>query len=413
MEVLVLLPLGVHTEVHHCRVFHTGIPTDSEKDIWDKRSGSVGGRRVSCVLFGVHHIRCVHTKQCPGDVRIRILLTLAWRNDIVAADELVLLRESLVLVAWVGEDCVVVLGVCDCWSHGLLRSGYKLARYHLPVNNVHVLSHELFRVPLGVPSGAVCFEVVLSWPPLHFAIRTRDTDEPFQSALGWGFVVSSRFVVAVPIIFRRKANILCHAFGVTALEGFGVFPLVFSEGSQHQEFATSKGAELTPDPSGSWARICGRFHIRAAAGWIVCVFHWEQVLGRPISVSLVEVALLWVRAKLQRPRNILSDRPVRDPVCTPPVRTSRIQNPVAKPGRFLSCWTSHRFEMAQSSLRSSWHIHCAGIHRPGCCYERTEAAAILLQPASLGFALPVFPQPLDLWKMVRDQGVVAQSSATG
>ena len=124
-----------------------------------------------------------------------------------------------------------------------------------------------------MPSGAVRFEVVLSWPPLHLAICTRDTDEPFQCALGWGFVVSSRFVVAVPIILRRKPNILGHAFGVTALERFGMLSLVFATGSQHHGSAIINGQELTPDPSDSWAGICGRFHTQAAAGWTVYVFH--------------------------------------------------------------------------------------------------------------------------------------------
>jgi hypothetical protein len=124
-----------------------------------------------------------------------------------------------------------------------------------------------------MPPSAVRFEIVLSWPPLHLVICTCDTDEPFQSALGWGFVVSSRFVVAVPVVLRREPNILGHAFGVTALERFGVLSFVFAAGSQHHVFPQSKSQELTPDPSGSWARICGRFHIRAAAGWTVCAFH--------------------------------------------------------------------------------------------------------------------------------------------
>ena len=124
-----------------------------------------------------------------------------------------------------------------------------------------------------MPSGAVRFEVVLSWPPLHLAICTRDTDEPFQCALGWGFVVSSRFVVAVPVVLRRESNILGHTFGVTALERFGVLSFVFAAGSQHQLYSRGKGQELTPDPSDSWAGICGRFHTQAAAGWTVYVFH--------------------------------------------------------------------------------------------------------------------------------------------
>ena len=115
------------------------------------------------------------------------------------------------------------------------------------VSNVHVLLHKLLRVPLSVSPSAVGFEIVLPWPPLHLAICTRDTDEPLESTLGWRFVVSSRFVVAVPVVFRREANVLCHAFGVTALERFGVFPLVFAEDSQHQDFAARKGHELTPD----------------------------------------------------------------------------------------------------------------------------------------------------------------------
>jgi hypothetical protein len=143
----------------------------------------------------------------------------------------------------------------------------------LLVGNVYSLLHKLFRVPLGMPSSTVRFEIVLSWPPLHFAICTCETDEPFQRAFGWGFVVSSRFVVAVPVVLRREPNIFGHAFGVTALERFGVLSFVFTAGSQHQLFPQSKGQELTPDLSGFWAGICGRFHIRAAAGWTVCVFH--------------------------------------------------------------------------------------------------------------------------------------------
>jgi hypothetical protein len=130
-----------------------------------------------------------------------MLLTLAWRNDIVPADELVLLRESLLLVAWVGEDCVVVFGVCGYRSDGALRSDLELAMDRLHVDDLFVLFHELLRVPLSVPPSAVGFEVVLPWPPLHLAICTRDTDESLQSALGWRFVVSSRLVVAVPIVF--------------------------------------------------------------------------------------------------------------------------------------------------------------------------------------------------------------------
>jgi hypothetical protein len=198
---------------------------------------------------------------------------LAGRNGIVAADELVVMREGLLLVAWVGEDGVVVFGVGGCWSHGALRSGKESAVDHLLVDNVYSLFHKLFRVPLGVPSGAVRFEIVLSWPPLHLVICTCDTDEPFQRALGWGFVVSSRFVVAVPVVLRREPNILGHAFGVTALERFGVLSFVFAAWSQHRVLPQSKGQELTPDLSGFWARICGRSHIQAAAGWTVCVFH--------------------------------------------------------------------------------------------------------------------------------------------
>lgn len=124
-----------------------------------------------------------------------------------------------------------------------------------------------------MPSGAVRFEVVLSRPPLHLAVCTRDADETFQGALGWGFVVSSRFVVAVPVVLRRESNILGHTFGVTALERFGVLSLVFATGSQRQVFSQSKGQELTLDLSDSWAGICGRFHTQAAAGWTVYVFH--------------------------------------------------------------------------------------------------------------------------------------------
>ena len=101
----------------------------------------------------------------------------------------------------------------------------------------HVLFHEIFRDPLGVPPGAVRFEVVLPWPPLHLAICTRDTDEPFQSSFSRGLVVSSRFVVTVAIVFSRETNILFHTFGMTALERFGVFSLMFAADGQHQRFA--------------------------------------------------------------------------------------------------------------------------------------------------------------------------------
>jgi hypothetical protein len=39
----------LYADVHHCCVFHTGM-SDSEKDICDRRSGSVGGM-VSYVLL--------------------------------------------------------------------------------------------------------------------------------------------------------------------------------------------------------------------------------------------------------------------------------------------------------------------------------------------------------------------------
>jgi hypothetical protein len=107
---------------------------------------------------------------------------------------------------------------------------------HLPVNDVYVLFHEFFRVPLGVPSSAVRFEIILPWPPLHLSICTCDTDESFQRALGWGFMVSSRFVVAVTIVFCRESNILGHTFGMTALEWLRMFSLVFAASSQHQQY---------------------------------------------------------------------------------------------------------------------------------------------------------------------------------
>lgn len=95
-----------------------------------------------------------------------------------------------------------------------------------------------------MPPGAVRFEVVLPWPPLHLAICTRDTDEPFQGSFGRGLVVSSGFVVAVAIVLRREPNILFHTFGMTALERFSVLSLMFAVSGQHQRFATSRFKNL-------------------------------------------------------------------------------------------------------------------------------------------------------------------------
>jgi hypothetical protein len=71
-----------------------------------------------------------------------------------------LISIAVLLVAWVGEDSVVVFGVCPCRSYSTFRSGEELVVDHLPVDDAHVLFHEIFRVPLRV-SGARRF-VVLS-----------------------------------------------------------------------------------------------------------------------------------------------------------------------------------------------------------------------------------------------------------
>lgn len=140
----------------------------------------------------------------------------------------------------------------------------------LPVNALRVLFQEIFQIPFGVPPSAVRFEVVLPGPPFHLAICTRHADEPFQRALGRGFAVSPRFVVAVPVVLRREPNVFRHTCGVTALERFGVLSLVLATECQHQDLATSKVQELTPDLSDSWANNRGRFDTRVAAGWTFC-----------------------------------------------------------------------------------------------------------------------------------------------
>ena len=121
----------------------------------------------------------------------------------------------------------------------------------LPVNALCVLFQEIFQIPFGVPPSAVRFEVVLPGPPFHLAVCTCDADEPFQRALGRDFAVSSRFVVAVPVVFRREPHIFHHTFGVTALERFSVLSLVLATECQHQDLATSKVQELTPGLSDS------------------------------------------------------------------------------------------------------------------------------------------------------------------
>jgi hypothetical protein len=138
---------------------------------------------------------------------------------------------------------------------------------------VNILFHEILRVPLAVPPGAVRFEIVLPWPPLHLAICARDANESFQRSFGRSLLVPSRFVVTIAIVLRRETNTLFHAFSMTALERFGVLPLVFPTGSQHRHFDCKQVQKLTLGLSDSWAENHDKFHIRAAAGWTVFSSH--------------------------------------------------------------------------------------------------------------------------------------------
>ena len=113
----------------HCCEFHTGI-SDSVKDICERRSGSVwqkGQRRG--LAYSLQH------RGHPSVAQLHELLTLARRNCVVAADELMVLRESLLLVAWVGKDRVVVFGVCGCRSDSALRSGSELVMDRLQIES--------------------------------------------------------------------------------------------------------------------------------------------------------------------------------------------------------------------------------------------------------------------------------------
>jgi hypothetical protein len=57
----------MHAEIHHCCVFHTGM-SDSEKDICDRRSGSVGGRVSDVNSFLQYSPFCrVKGAQAPMD----------------------------------------------------------------------------------------------------------------------------------------------------------------------------------------------------------------------------------------------------------------------------------------------------------------------------------------------------------
>jgi hypothetical protein len=110
-------------------VFHTGI-SDSVKDICERRSGSVWqkGQRSGLPYSSQH-------RRHPSADQLHKLLTLTGRNGVVAADELVVLRESLLLVAWVGKDRVVVFGVGGCRSDSAFRSGEDLVLDRLQIEN--------------------------------------------------------------------------------------------------------------------------------------------------------------------------------------------------------------------------------------------------------------------------------------
>lgn len=97
----------------------------------------------------------------------------------------------------------------------------------------------------------MCFEIVLPRPPFVLAVCARGADEPFHSSLGWNFMMSSRFVVAIAVVLSRKADIFCDALGEAALERFCMFPFVFSSSCQRHDFVVEGQSWHTCDLSGS------------------------------------------------------------------------------------------------------------------------------------------------------------------
>jgi hypothetical protein len=136
---------------------------------------------------------------------------------------IVVLWKCLLLVGRFGEGGIVVLGVRSWWSYRALRPVSKLVTCRKTKFVLNVLLHQVVDVPGRMPSVAVCFEVVLPWPPLGFAICTRDAYEALQCAFFWSLIMPPRLVVPITIVLGRKSDVLDHALGVAALERFCVF----------------------------------------------------------------------------------------------------------------------------------------------------------------------------------------------
>jgi len=86
----------------------------------------------------------------------------------------------------------------------------------------------------------VCLEVVLPRPPFELAICTRGADEAFQGTFSRSFTMSSRLVVTITIVLSRETYVFGYAFGVAALEWFGVFSFMLTLAGQWLCLAADK-----------------------------------------------------------------------------------------------------------------------------------------------------------------------------